>query len=221
MTREQYLKLTSILTAGSLLPQNLFAEIFSEEELKRSDFGKDFVWGTATAAYQIEGGWNEDGKGESNWDHFTHFKKRKIKTRETGDVADDFYHRYESDIELMRKMNIPAFRFSLSWSRIIPNGVGEVNQKGIDLLEKRIEEKIHAMNHVSESATLTRLRHKQAFEKSLDSLRRAKQALQEEASTEFILEDLKAAVESLRELIGEVYSEDLLDVIFQEFCIGK
>ena len=101
MTREQYLKLTAILGAGSLLPQNLLAEIFSDEELRRSDFGKEFVWGTATAAYQIEGGWNEDGKGESVWDHFVHHHNVKIKTHENGDVACDFYHRYESDIELM------------------------------------------------------------------------------------------------------------------------
>ena len=97
MTRKQYLELTSILTAGSLLPQNLLAQIFSEKELKRSDFGKDFVWGTATAAYQIEGGWNEDGKGESVWDHFVHHHNGKIKTHENGDVACDFYHKYESD----------------------------------------------------------------------------------------------------------------------------
>ena len=73
MTREEYLKLTAILGAGSLFPQNLLA-MLTEDELKRSDFGKDFVWGTATAAYQIEGGWNEDGKGESVWDHFTHYR---------------------------------------------------------------------------------------------------------------------------------------------------
>jgi beta-glucosidase len=139
MTREQYLKLTSILAAGSLLPQNVVAEIFTSEEFKRSDFGKDFVWGTATAAYQIEGGWNEDGKGESVWDHFVHHHKGKIKTRETGDVACDFYHSYESDIELMHKMNIPASRFSIAWSRIIPQGTGAVNQKGIDFYHRVID----------------------------------------------------------------------------------
>jgi beta-glucosidase len=130
MTREEYLKLTSLLAAGSLLPTDLLAQLLADDDLKRSDFGKDFVWGTATAAYQIEGGWNEDGKGESVWDHFTHYKKNKIKTRENGDVACDFYHRYPSDIELMRKMNIPASRFSIAWSRIFPQGTGAVNQKG-------------------------------------------------------------------------------------------
>ena len=95
-----------------------------------------------------------------------------------------------------------------------------LNQKGIEALLKRIEKKIEVMNF-QESTTLTRLRHKQAFEKSLESLRKAKQALKENLSTEFILEDLKKSVESLQELVGEIYSEDLLDVIFQEFCIGK
>ncbi|MCX6198694.1 MAG: GH1 family beta-glucosidase [Bacteroidetes bacterium] len=139
MTREQYLKLSSILAAGTLLPHNLLAEIFSPEELKRNDFGKDFIWGTATAAYQIEGGWNEDGKGESVWDHFVHEHKGKIKTHETGDVACDFYHRYESDIELMHKMNIPASRFSIGWSRVLPQGTGAVNQKGIDFYHRVID----------------------------------------------------------------------------------
>ena len=93
MTRSQFLQLTSMMAAGALLPQQLPAQLFSNEELKRSDFGTDFIWGTATAAYQIEGAWNEDGKGESIWDHFVHYQSKKIKNHETGDVADDFYHR--------------------------------------------------------------------------------------------------------------------------------
>ncbi len=139
MNREEYLKLTTLFAAGSMLPKSLLAEFTLTDELKRSDFGKDFVWGTATAAYQIEGAWNEDGKSESNWDHFTHYHKHKIKTHENGDVADDFYHRYESDIELMRKMNIEAYRFSTAWSRILPNGTGAVNAQGIDFYNRVID----------------------------------------------------------------------------------
>ena len=138
MNRADYLKLLTALSAGALLSNTLLAQLI-DEELKRSDFGNDFVWGTATAAYQIEGGWKEDGKGESNWDHFTHYHKNKIKKHENGDVADDFYHRYVSDIELMRKMNIPAFRFSTAWSRILPNGTGAVNHKGIDFYNRVID----------------------------------------------------------------------------------
>ena len=139
MTREQYLKLTATLSAGAMLPQKLLAQLLVAEELKRSDFGKDFVWGTATAAYQIEGAWNTDGKGESIWDNFTHKHKGKIERRENGDTACNFYNSYESDIELMHKMNIPASRFSIAWSRILPQGTGAVNQKGIDFYHRVID----------------------------------------------------------------------------------
>lgn len=120
-----------------MLPKGLRAAM-REEEIRRSDFGADFVWGTATASYQIEGAWNIDDKGESIWDHFVHHT-HKVKTGETGDVACDFYHRYESDIELMHKLHIPASRFSISWPRLIPNGTGAVNQKGIDFYDRVID----------------------------------------------------------------------------------
>jgi len=139
MTREEWLKVSAMLAAGAMLPKGLMAKVLADEELKRSDFGKDFIWGTATAAYQIEGAWDQDGKGESIWDHFTHTKKNKIKTRENGDVACDFYHKYESDIELMRKMNIPASRFSIGWSRVLPTGTGTPNPKGIDFYNRLID----------------------------------------------------------------------------------
>ncbi|MCS6935802.1 MAG: GH1 family beta-glucosidase [Chitinophagales bacterium] len=113
-------------------------------ELRRSDFGKDFVWGTATSSYQIEGAWNTDGKGESIWDRFTHNKRHKIKTRENGDISCDFYHRYESDIALMRQMNIPAFRFSIAWSRVLPQGTGQINPKGIDFYHRVIDKLLEA-----------------------------------------------------------------------------
>lgn len=134
MNRRELIKKTLLAgIAAGVAPQLLNANnkplpnLFSKKE-----FGADFLWGTATAAYQTEGGWNADGKGPSIWDDFTHNKKNKIKTGENGDVACDFYHRYESDIELLRSMNIPNFRFSISWSRLLPNGTGAMNQKGID-----------------------------------------------------------------------------------------
>jgi beta-glucosidase len=139
MTRQEWLRLSATLGIASALPHDLLAQLLASDELKRSDFGKDFVWGTATAAYQIEGGWNEDGKGESVWDHFVHHHPHKIKTRENGDVADDFYHRYSSDIELMHQMHIPASRFSIGWSRVLPNGTGAVNEKGIDFYNRVID----------------------------------------------------------------------------------
>lgn len=144
MTREEWLRLSTALGLGTIIPAQLWAAV--DSELKRSDFGPDFVWGTATASYQVEGAWNEDGKGESNWDYFTHHHPRKVKTRENGDVACDFYHRYESDIELMHQMYIPASRFSIAWSRILPSGTGPVNQKGIDfynrVIDKCLKEKV-------------------------------------------------------------------------------
>jgi len=138
MTREKWLKLSALLAAGTMLPTGLLAEILADDEIRASDFGRDFVWGTATAAYQIEGGWNADGKGESIWDHFSH-TPGKIHHHETGDVAADFYHKYESDIALMKQMNIPASRFSIGWSRILPSGTGQVNQKGIDFYNRVID----------------------------------------------------------------------------------
>ena len=145
MDRRELIKKTILasvatgLSSGLLARQLRFAPVIS-----RNDFGKDFVWGTATAAYQIEGAWNDEGKGESVWDHFTHNKKNRIKTHENGDTACDFYHRYESDIDLLRSMNIPAFRFSIAWSRILPTGTGVVNQKGIDFYSRLIDKCLKA-----------------------------------------------------------------------------
>jgi len=93
--------------------------------------------------------------------------------------------------------------------------------KGLPDLERRLEEKLIQSEMVSESLTLTRLRHKLALEKSLELLTESRKTLEKKESAEFVLVDLKAAIDSLRELVGEIYSEDLLDVIFQEFCIGK
>lgn len=105
---------------------------------EKKDFGENFVWGTSTSAYQIEGAHNIDGRGPSVWDHFSH-QKGKIKNNENGDKACDFYHRYESDISLMASLNVDAFRFSLSWSRIFPEGIGKPNQKGIDFYHQVID----------------------------------------------------------------------------------
>ena len=94
-------------------------------------FPPEFVWGSATAAYQIEGAWNEDGRGLSIWDTYSHTPGRVV-NGDTGDVADDHYHRWQSDIALMAELGLQAYRFSVSWPRIIPGGSGPVNQRGID-----------------------------------------------------------------------------------------
>lgn len=100
-----------------------------------STFPSDFVWGAATASYQIEGAWNEDGKGESIWDRFSH-TPGKVMNNDNGDVACDHYHRYLEDVKLMRQMGLNAYRFSISWPRVLPNGVGPVNEKGIDFYDR-------------------------------------------------------------------------------------
>ena len=106
-------------------------------------FPKDFEWGTATAAFQVEGAWNEDGKGESIWDRFNH-EPGRIKEGDTADVACDFYHRYREDVALMKELGVNASRFSISWPRIFPEGKGAVNHKGLDFYSRLIDELLAA-----------------------------------------------------------------------------
>lgn len=106
-------------------------------QCNRSAFGEDFCWGVSTAAYQIEGGHDADGKGLSIWDTFTR-KNKKIFDGHHGNTACDFYNSYQEDIQLLRRMHIPHYRFSLSWSRIFPNGIGRVNQDGVDYYNRLI-----------------------------------------------------------------------------------
>ncbi|MGD2061912.1 MAG: GH1 family beta-glucosidase, partial [Acidimicrobiia bacterium] len=106
-------------------------------------FPDDFTWGVATASYQIEGAVDEDGRGESIWDRFSH-TPGKILTGETGDVACDHYHRWPEDIELMRRLGVDAYRFSISWPRILPEGVGDVNGAGLDFYDRLVDELLRA-----------------------------------------------------------------------------
>lgn len=101
-------------------------------------FPSNFTWGAATASYQIEGAWNEDGKGESIWDRFSH-TPGKITNGDTGDMACDHYHRYPEDIALMRQLGLKAYRFSISWPRVIPDGVVPVNPKGVDFYDRLVD----------------------------------------------------------------------------------
>ena len=106
-------------------------------------FPKGFFWGAATAAYQIEGAWQEDGKGESIWDRFAH-TSGKIKHNDTGDVACDSYDRWRDDIALLRAMNLNSYRFSISWPRIQPTGSGPANAKGIDHYSRIVDALLEA-----------------------------------------------------------------------------
>ncbi len=100
---------------------------------------KDFLFGAASASYQVEGAWNEDGKGLSNWDVFSKIPGKTFENT-NGDVAVDHYHRYKEDIALMAEMGLESYRFSISWPRIFPNGTGEVNEKGLEFYNNLIDE---------------------------------------------------------------------------------
>ena len=102
-------------------------------------FPKNFIWGVATSAYQIEGAWNEDGRGLSIWDTFSH-TPGKIANNENGDIAADHYHRWKEDIALLSDMGIQAYRFSTAWPRIFPDGTGKVNKKGLDFYDRIVDE---------------------------------------------------------------------------------
>jgi beta-glucosidase len=114
-------------------------------------FPEGFLWGTATASYQIEGAWNADGKGESIWDRFAH-TPGKIKNNDTGDVALDHYHRYKEDVQLMKALGAKSYRFSISWPRIFPDGTGTPNPKGLDFYDRLVDELI--ANGIAPFATL-------------------------------------------------------------------
>ena len=101
-------------------------------------FPEDFNWGSATASYQIEGGFNDGGRTPSIWDTFSK-TPGKVVNGDTGDVACDHYHRYPEDIKIMKDLGIQSYRFSLAWPRIIPNGTGETNKHGIDFYDRLID----------------------------------------------------------------------------------
>jgi beta-glucosidase/6-phospho-beta-glucosidase/beta-galactosidase len=104
------------------------------------DFPKDFAWGVATAAYQIEGAWNADGKGPGIWDDFCR-KPGTIRNNHNGEVADDFYHHYKEDIALMKSLGFKHFRMSFSWPRLLPKGtVDQPNPKGVEFYHNVLDE---------------------------------------------------------------------------------
>ncbi|MFV0558051.1 MAG: glycoside hydrolase family 1 protein [Enterococcus sp.] len=115
-------------------------------EYKKLDaFPQDFLWGSASAAYQVEGAWNEDGKGKSVWDDFVRIPGKTFKGT-NGDIAVDHYHRFKEDVRLMKEQGLKSYRFSVAWTRVFPEGRGEVNQKGlqfyIDLVDELIANNI-------------------------------------------------------------------------------
>jgi len=114
-------------------------------------FPQGFIWGTATSSYQVEGAVNEDGRGASIWDTFTH-QAGKIDDGSNGDVACDHYHRYKDDVRLIRDLGCRAYRFSIAWSRLFPDGAGAANPKGLDFYNRLVDELL--ANGIEPYATL-------------------------------------------------------------------
>ncbi|MBN1867278.1 family 1 glycosylhydrolase, partial [Candidatus Sumerlaeota bacterium] len=106
-------------------------------------FPKDFAWGVAASSYQIEGAPCEDGKGLSVWDTMC-LKKGAVKDGQTGDVACDHYRRYAEDVALMAEIGVRAYRFSISWPRVLPDGIGKANEKGLAFYDRLVDEMLGA-----------------------------------------------------------------------------
>lgn len=118
---------------------------------RNRSFPKDFVWGTATSAYQIEGAVDEDGRGPSIWDRYAH-TPGKIRDHSNADRAADHYHRYKEDVQLMMALGVTAYRFSIAWPRVFPEGNGAANPKGLDFYNRLIDELL--ANGIEPFATL-------------------------------------------------------------------
>ena len=150
LTRRQFTKAIGGLVAACSVPLAAKAQAATtaaagtQGHVMKRAFPAGFVWGTATAAYQVEGAVKADGRGESIWDVYAHAPGR-IVDGSTGDVADDDYHCYPEDIALMRALGTGAYRFSVAWPRIFPEGAGKPNAKGVDFY-KRLVDALHAAN---------------------------------------------------------------------------
>jgi beta-glucosidase len=153
MNRRQFAARSLAAVAGAALSSSGYAAKQSpaasvpgaipESSIKGARFPEGFLWGVATASYQNEGAWNEDGKGESIWDRFTH-TPGKVRGGVTGDVACDQYHLFAQDIALAKQLNVKSYRFSISWPRIQPTGVGAPNMKGIDHYSRFVDALLQA-----------------------------------------------------------------------------
>ena len=140
--RRDFLR-SAALVAGGLATSRVFGDTPPATVPMTAEFPPGFLWGAATAAYQIEGAWREDGKGESIWDRFSHTPGRVLSDH-NGDVACDSYHRYPDDIALLRELNLRSYRFSISWPRIQPEGRGPANTRGLDYYKRLVDATLEA-----------------------------------------------------------------------------
>jgi beta-glucosidase len=126
-------------TALSTLNTNASAQPPASSSLAPGKFPQGFLWGSATASYQVEGAINEDGRGPSIWDTFSHISG-KTNNGDTGDTADDHFHRYKEDVALMKALGLKTYRFSTAWPRVFPQGTGTPNPKGLDFYNRLVDE---------------------------------------------------------------------------------
>jgi beta-glucosidase len=141
ITRRSLARILGASTAGLCLPNVLSAadlEAPHAHSAMPQSFPEGFLWGSATASYQVEGAVSQGGRGKTIWDTFSH-TKGKTSNGDTGDVADDYFDRYADDIELMKGLGLKICRFSVAWSRIFPNGTGAVNPQGLDFYRRMVE----------------------------------------------------------------------------------
>jgi beta-glucosidase len=145
MKRRELLELGLALGGTAMLHRQAFAasaaspapgaKVAADAKLAAGEFPADFHWGAATSAYQVEGAWNVDGRGESIWDRYAHTPGR-VKQGGTGDIACDSYHRYREDIALAKQLGMKSLRYSIAWPRIQPTGRGAANDKGLDFYKR-------------------------------------------------------------------------------------
>src|SRR5882724_1068613 len=141
-SRRQFAQLAGLFALGMAASSATAADNKSRRTQDRyapAPFPKDFVWGTATSAYQIEGAVDEDGRGRSIWDTFSH-TPGKIGDGSNADRANDHYHRYKDDVRLIRDLGVKAYRFSIAWPRVFPDGAGDPNPKGLDFYHRLVDE---------------------------------------------------------------------------------
>lgn len=145
MDRRNFISKTLAATVAVTLPAQLPAEPFADLQAASgptsasgATFPEGFLWGTATAAFQVEGAWQEDGKGESIWDRFAH-TPGKIRGAATADVTCDHYHRYREDIAMVKQLGLKSYRFSISWPRVQPSGTGPANPKALDHYSRMVD----------------------------------------------------------------------------------
>src|SRR4051812_12626653 len=144
LSRRTFAKLAGAAALGASNLPVLAQATHAEQETtlpapSARSFPPGFLWGTATASYQVEGAVAEDGRLPSIWDTFSH-TPGKVANNATGDVADDHYHRYKGDVQLMKALGVKAYRFSIAWPRVFPNGSGAPNPKGLDFYNRLVDE---------------------------------------------------------------------------------